>query len=60
MTEEVRMHVAQAYTRAVHPDAKQHLAAALQALNPDGAEPLVECDGCGRLMCVARLDAHDC
>lgn len=56
-----RMHVAQALTRAVHPETIRHLQAALDEL--DGAPPdLAECPRCGRLGLAERVHGagHDC
>lgn len=61
MTDEVvRMHVVQALTRAVHPEARRHLRAALDELDPDAPEPLRECEVCGRLGTSGRVADHDC
>jgi hypothetical protein len=58
--ETLRMHLTQAYSRAVHPDAIAHLHAALLELDQDCPPGLVECDTCLRLMLPERLEAHDC
>jgi len=58
--EALRMHLVQAYTRAVHPDAIAHIHAALRELDADVPPGLVECPVCARVMLPERLDAHDC
>ena len=58
--ETARMHVAQAFTRAVDPDALAHCHAALRTLDPDLGEPLVECPVCGRVGLPERIAEHRC
>lgn len=57
----VRMHLAQAYTRARHPDARSHIRAALQRLDGDPADDrLVECLSCGRIGLPEQIADCDC
>lgn len=58
--ERLQAHLSQAYTRAVHPDAIQHIHAALRELDPDAPPGLVVCDGCHRTMLPERYGTHDC
>jgi uncharacterized OB-fold protein len=57
-----RMHLAQAYTRAVHPDARRHIRAALQRLDGEtpACELVVECPSCGRVGLPERIADCDC
>lgn len=56
----VRMHVCQALSRAVDPDALAHCHAALRALDPDLGKPLVECPRCSRVGLPERIREHRC
>jgi hypothetical protein len=56
--ERVRMHLAQAATRAENADARAHIQAALAEL--DDSASLVECPTCNRVGLVERIAAHDC
>lgn len=58
--EELRMRLAQAYTRAVDPDALRHLHEALRLLDPEIPARLEQCPGCRRVMLPERLTQHDC
>jgi len=55
-----RLHVAQALTRAVHPDARRQLRAALELLDPETPTPLVECPVHGRVGVPERIRSHTC
>lgn len=59
---QARMHIAQAYTRASSPDAREHIRAALELLDGDpvGAE-LSECPNCGAVGLPETVATdHDC
>lgn len=58
--ETARMHVAQAVSRAVDPDALARCHAALRALDPELGPPLVECPVCERVGLPERIKEHDC
>ena len=58
--ETARMHVCQALTRAVEPDALAHCHAALRALDPELGAPLLECPVCGRIGLPERITEHEC
>lgn len=58
--ETVRIHVAQALTRAVHPDTRRHLRAALDELDSGTPAPLRECLVCGIVGVAERIHEHDC
>ena len=55
-----KMHVAQALSRAVDPNALAHCHAALRALDPELGDPLVECPVCGRVGLPERIKEHAC
>jgi len=54
------MHVSQALSRAVNPDALAHCHAALRALDPELGDPLVECPVCERVGLPERIREHEC
>jgi hypothetical protein len=56
----VRMHVAQAYSRAVSFETKRHLRAALAELDPELPTALEKCPVCGRVGLAERIEVHDC
>jgi len=56
----LRQQLAQAYTRAVHPDARQHIHAALRELDEDVPLGLVECHSCDCVGLPKRVGEHDC
>jgi plasmid stability protein len=62
MTDEgvVRMQLAQAYSRSVNPETREHLRAALRELDDTPTEQLAECPECGRLGTLERIAADDC
>lgn len=57
---EARHHLAQAYTRAVHPDVREHIHAALAALDPDAPRGLVSCPICEAVGLPERMTEHEC
>jgi len=52
------MHLAQAETRALSADARDHVRAARREL--ERLPELAECDDCGRVGLRERIDCHDC
>lgn len=59
--ERLRMHLAQAKTRAENDDARAHVSAALTILDEDvPPTPLDECPVCGRVGLPEQLYAHRC
>jgi hypothetical protein len=61
--DELRMHLAQAATRADDADARVHLDRALELIDEVGPSPLAECPDCGRVGPRPRVrdrDRHDC
>lgn len=57
--QKARMHVAQAYTHAISPSAREHLRAALRYLE-DGSGQLAECPECGRVGLAERVADGAC
>jgi hypothetical protein len=58
--DELRMQLSQAYTRAVAPEAREHLRAALELVDPDIPTALEQCPVCGTVGLPDRIEAHDC
>lgn len=56
----LRQHVAQALTRAVHPETRRHLRAALGELDPGAPTGLVECPTCNRVGVPERIEERPC
>ena len=52
--------LAQAETRALNPDARDHIVAAREALATTHPTPLVACPQCGREGLPERIAAHEC
>jgi hypothetical protein len=62
-TEQLRMHLAQAKTRADDPDAQAHLARCLELVDLLPPTPLDQCSACGRVgprPLVCDSARHDC
>jgi hypothetical protein len=57
--EELRMHLAQASTRAENDAVREHLDAALRLLDED-VPALVVCRGCGLEGLPQQIAAHEC
>jgi len=58
--ERALMQLAQAETRAVDPDAKTHIQAALAAVEEIPPTALRECPVCGAVGLPERITDHDC
>ena len=58
--ERLRMHLAQALTRADSPDVREHIRATLCEWENLPPTPLVECPVCGRVGLPERIVCHDC
>ncbi|WP_424016238.1 hypothetical protein ACOZ4N_00275 (plasmid) [Halorientalis pallida] len=56
----VEMQLAQAYTRALQPTAREHIHAALLELDAEIPKELAECPSCGRVGLPERVRDHDC
>jgi len=56
----VETQLAQAYTRALDPAAREHIHAALAEIGTDVLEGLAECSQCGRVGLPERVREHDC
>jgi hypothetical protein len=56
----LRMHLTQAATRADKSDVREHLTAALGALDELPSTPLVEFPVCGRVGLLERISVHEC
>lgn len=55
---EARMHIAQAYSRAISPSTREHCRAALRLL--DGGDDLAECPDCGSVGVAERIAEGAC
>jgi hypothetical protein len=56
----VETQLAQAYTRALQPAAREHIHAALRELDADVPRGLAEYSRCGRVDLPERVRDHDC
>jgi hypothetical protein len=56
----VETQLAQAYTRALQPAAREHIHAALLELDAEIPKGLAECPSCGRVGLPERVREHDC
>ncbi|SEP28026.1 hypothetical protein SAMN05216388_106215 [Halorientalis persicus] len=56
----VETQLAQAYTRALQPAAREHIHAALLELDAEVPTGLAECPSCGRVGLPERVREHDC
>jgi hypothetical protein len=57
--ERLRMHLAQALTRADSPDVREHIRSALSEWETLPLTPLVKCPVCGRVGLPERIVYHD-
>ena len=56
----VETQLAQAYTRALQPAAREHIHAALLELDAEVPKGLAECPSCGRVGLPERVREYDC